>query len=196
MKLHNLIRPDGGLSSRWAQPQNFLFVFLILDTVPSNSTQKISPTFDKLNEIKFETVRIFFLSDVFICCHPEILLPWQRDATTFFSIMRLCSPLNLKNSLWMAKSQPGVKPTCLPSITSNAEKNELWNTDRLTSFTRQNYNPFQSSSSLPICASFVSAVLFIHSFHVLISYFLFSLSFVAVSTVWFLLNTFCMTQLL
>ena len=51
-EIHNFIRPDGGLSIRWAQPQNFLFVFVILDTVPSNSTQKISPTFDKLNDIK------------------------------------------------------------------------------------------------------------------------------------------------
>ena len=34
--------------------------------------------------MKFETVRIYFLRDVLICCHPEILLPWQRDATTFF----------------------------------------------------------------------------------------------------------------
>ena len=146
--------------------------------------------------MKFETVRIYFLRDVLICCHPEILLPWQRDATTFFSIMRLCSPLNLRNYLWMTKSQPRVKPTCLPSITSNAEKKkDLWNTDRLTSFTSQNCNPFQSSSSLPVRVSFVFAVLLKPSFHVLISNFLFSLSLVAVSTVWILLNTF-MTQLL
>ena len=32
--------------------------------------------------MKFETVRIHFLSDVLICCHPEILLPRQRDVTT------------------------------------------------------------------------------------------------------------------
>jgi len=32
--------------------------------------------------MKFETMRIHFLSDVLICCHPEILLPWQRDVTT------------------------------------------------------------------------------------------------------------------
>ena len=32
--------------------------------------------------MKSETVRIHFLSDVLICCHPEILLPWQRDVTT------------------------------------------------------------------------------------------------------------------
>ena len=32
--------------------------------------------------MKFETMLIHFLSDVLVCCHPEILLPWQRDATT------------------------------------------------------------------------------------------------------------------
>ena len=32
--------------------------------------------------MKFERERIHFLSDVLICCHPEILLPWQRDMTT------------------------------------------------------------------------------------------------------------------
>ena len=37
----------------------------------------------KLNKIdEVETVRIHFLSDVLICCHPKILLPWQRDVTT------------------------------------------------------------------------------------------------------------------
>ena len=148
---------------------------------------------NKIDEVWNSANPLF--SDVLICCYPEILLPWQRDATTFFSIRRLCSPLNSRNYLWMTKSQPRVKPTCLPSIISNAEKNELWNTDRLTSFTSQNCNPFQFSSSLTICASFVFALLFIHSFHVLISYFLFSLSLVAVSTVWILLNTF-MTYLL
>ena len=35
-----------------------------------------------IRSMKFETVRIHFLSDVLICCHPEILLPWQRDVTT------------------------------------------------------------------------------------------------------------------
>ena len=32
--------------------------------------------------MKFETVRILFLSDVLACCHPEILLPRQRDLAT------------------------------------------------------------------------------------------------------------------
>ena len=33
--------------------------------------------------MKFETVRIHFLSAVSVCGHPEILLPWQRDVTNF-----------------------------------------------------------------------------------------------------------------
>ena len=75
--------------------------------------------------MKFETVRIYFLRDVLICCHPEILLKWQRDATTFFSIMRLCSPLNLRNYLRMTKSQPRVKPTCLQVLHQTLKKNDL-----------------------------------------------------------------------
>ena len=35
-----------------------------------------------IRSIKFETVRIHFLSEFTVCCHPEILLPWQRDVTT------------------------------------------------------------------------------------------------------------------
>ena len=27
-------------------------------------------------------MRIHFLSDVFVCCHSEIVLPWQRNVTT------------------------------------------------------------------------------------------------------------------
>ena len=34
------------------QYKNFLFLFLSLDTVLSDSTKNISPTFDKLNEIE------------------------------------------------------------------------------------------------------------------------------------------------
>ena len=32
--------------------------------------------------MKFETVQIHILSDVLAGCHPEMLLPWQRDVTT------------------------------------------------------------------------------------------------------------------
>ena len=32
--------------------------------------------------MNFETVRIYFLSYVLACCHPEILLPWQREVAT------------------------------------------------------------------------------------------------------------------
>ena len=27
-------------------------------------------------------MRIYFLSEFSVCCHPKILLPWQRDLTT------------------------------------------------------------------------------------------------------------------
>ena len=32
--------------------------------------------------MNFERVQIHFLSDVLVCCHPEILLLRQRDVTT------------------------------------------------------------------------------------------------------------------
>ena len=44
--------------------------------------------------MKYETVRIYFLSEFpFQCCHPKLLLPRQRDVTT--------SPLY---SLWVCLS--------------------------------------------------------------------------------------------
>ena len=32
--------------------------------------------------MKFEAVRIHYLSEITVCCHPEMLLPWQRDVAT------------------------------------------------------------------------------------------------------------------
>ena len=32
--------------------------------------------------MKFETVRIYFLREFSVYCHPKILLPWQCDITT------------------------------------------------------------------------------------------------------------------
>ena len=46
---------------------------------------------DKIDKFFSETVRIHSLSYVLVCCHPEILLPWQRDVTT--------CPLYLAHSL-------------------------------------------------------------------------------------------------
>ena len=37
---------------------------------------------DKTDEVFTETVQVYLLSDVLVCCHPEILLLWQRDVTT------------------------------------------------------------------------------------------------------------------
>ena len=35
-----------------------------------------------MRSMKFETARIYFLSEFSVCCHPKVLLPWQRDETT------------------------------------------------------------------------------------------------------------------
>ena len=32
--------------------------------------------------MKFETVRMYFLSEFSVVCHPKILLPYQHDVTT------------------------------------------------------------------------------------------------------------------
>ena len=72
------------LWSWWTQHQNFFFLFLNINTVLSNSRKFRQHSHIKWNWIRSmtsETVRIHFLSDVFVCCHPEVLLPWQRDAT-------------------------------------------------------------------------------------------------------------------
>ena len=53
--------------------------------------------------MKFETVQIHFLSNVLICCHPEILLPWQRDVTN--------SPL------YYAWVQNYIRKTCIACST-------------------------------------------------------------------------------
>ena len=50
--------------------------------------------------MKFETVRIHFLSDFLVCCHPEILLPLQRDVRTSPLLFDLHdSNILLKNDL-------------------------------------------------------------------------------------------------
>ena len=54
MKLPNFTRPLYEVGEHNTQ-KNF-FLFLNFDTVLSDSTQKISPTFDKLDEIKIEEV--------------------------------------------------------------------------------------------------------------------------------------------
>ena len=46
--------------------------------------------------MKFETVRILFLSEFSVCCHPKILLPWQPDVTTF--------PLQYTGKLFTSRS--------------------------------------------------------------------------------------------
>ena len=66
----------------------FLCLSLTLDTVLSDSTPENFANIWQIKwnwiwqSIKFETVRIFFLVTFSVCCHWEILLPWQRDVTT------------------------------------------------------------------------------------------------------------------
>ena len=50
--------------------------------------------------MKFEIVRIYFLNEFSVCCHPKILLPWQHDVTT--------SPLHFKLANRKAKTVRNV----------------------------------------------------------------------------------------
>ena len=87
----------------------------------------------KLNKIdEVETVRIHFLSDVLICCHPKILLSWQRDVTTFPLYSHLITndlkcaqtATNLRNgwhfAIWAGNSVENINPTIhsasIPSV--------------------------------------------------------------------------------
>ena len=75
------------LRSWWTQRENVLFLFRNLDTGLWDSTPE---KFDNIWQIKWnwirsvkiETLWIHFLSELSVCCHPEILPPCQRDKTT------------------------------------------------------------------------------------------------------------------
>ena len=85
VKLPNFTRLRYGVGKHNTKIFFFFFQTLILSF--RIQPQKSLPTFDKskvnwIRSIKFEKVRIHFLSEFSVCCHPEILLPWERDATT------------------------------------------------------------------------------------------------------------------
>ena len=70
------------LWSWWTQQKKFIFLFLNINTVLSDSRKFRQHSHIKWNWIRSmtsEKVRIHFLSHVFVCCHPEILLPWHGD---------------------------------------------------------------------------------------------------------------------
>ena len=86
---------------RRAQHRNFVFLFLNLYTLLSDLTQNPGNfaniwqiKWNHKTSMKFETVRIHFLSDVLVCCHSKVLLPWHRDVTT--------SPLYSTVEIWSA----------------------------------------------------------------------------------------------
>ena len=53
--------------------------------------------------MKFETVQIHFLSDVFGLFHPKILVPWQRDVTTSPLYYKLIKILKVKTIYKLAQ---------------------------------------------------------------------------------------------
>ena len=88
MKLPNFTRLLYGVGEN-RQHKNFLFLFLNLDTVPSDSTANFwQIKWHWIRSIKFETVRIHFLSDVFGLYHPEIFATMATWRNNFFSLSR------------------------------------------------------------------------------------------------------------
>ena len=60
--------------------------------------QKFSPTFDKYNESRWDRwslkqCELTFSMTFSVCCHLEILLPWQRDVTTSLSFLQVLFPV-------------------------------------------------------------------------------------------------------
>ena len=47
--------------------------------------------------MKFEIMRIYLLSEFSVCCHPKMLLLWQREVTTSPLYSHLSSPLPAKD---------------------------------------------------------------------------------------------------
>ena len=80
-----ILHVSRALWSRWTQHKTFLFLFIHLNTVLSDFTPEYFTTFDKWNKIEWDwwsVKQCKFTVTVSVCCHQEILLPWQCDVTT------------------------------------------------------------------------------------------------------------------
>ena len=76
------------LRSWWTKHKKFLFSFSKLrygffEFNPENFAKIWQIKWNWIRSMKFETMQIYFLCEVSVCCHPKIFLPWQRDVTTF-----------------------------------------------------------------------------------------------------------------
>jgi len=74
---------------------SFLYINLstvLLDSTPETFANIWRIKWNWIRSIKFEAVWIHSLSEFSVCCHPEILLPWERDITTspLYSALRSC----------------------------------------------------------------------------------------------------------
>ena len=85
MKLPIFTRPLYGISER--NTKSFFFSFFKLrygsfEFNRENFANIWQIKWNWIRSMKFETVRIYFLSELSVCCHLKLLLPWQRDVTT------------------------------------------------------------------------------------------------------------------
>ena len=55
---------------------------VLSDSTPENFANIWKIKWNRIRSMKFETTKNPFLSDDWVCCHPEILILWQRDVRT------------------------------------------------------------------------------------------------------------------
>ena len=77
---------EPALWSRWTQHKNCRFLFVNLDNDrygPKENFAKICQIkWNWIRSVKFEIVRIDSQVTLSVCCHPKILLLWQREVRT------------------------------------------------------------------------------------------------------------------
>ena len=80
--------------------------------------------------MKFETLRIYFLSEFFSVCRPKILLPWQREVTTSPLYSHLSSPLAYEDVSSRGTSEPQRQKFHTDEVKSvqNLVKSSDWST--------------------------------------------------------------------
>ena len=156
MKLPNFTLPLYGVQGQWTQHKN-LFLFLNLDTVLSDSIpEKFANIWqikwNRIRSIKFETVQIHFLSDVFGVLPSRnfaTMATWRNDFSSLFFTQLSCSSHVgfLCWKLWLAdfdsqvknvKGQfvpaPPIEGTVLVNI---ADLMQRWTADKLKSSVRK-----------------------------------------------------------
>ena len=120
MKLPNFTSPLYGVGKH--NHKNCRFLFLNLDNdryCPKENFAKICQIkWSWIRSVKFEIVRIDFKVTLSVCCHPKILLPWQRDVTT--------SPLYSSQLRFSANHPPFLQTPTPDQQLSHSTRQKSW----------------------------------------------------------------------